>query len=289
MTVAIYGDYTQEQLDAQYSFRVLIPEFQQFLVGWRHETEKVQSWIPCHRNIAYGDAETELLDIYPVERRIPAPVQIFFHGGGWRSMSKDDYGYLAAMFRRRSVVTVVVDYALCPTHTLDELARQCRNSVAWVWNNVAAYGGDRTRIFISGHSAGAQAAGMIALTDWSTYGDLPPNVVKGVTAISGCFDLEPVGLSAPYRPLGWTAEQVARNSPLNLEPPPRIPFIVALGAHETQEMHRQSRRYAEMLQQAGIEYEYHSVAGHNHYSVLDAFENEDHPLGRAVLRQMGVG
>ena len=285
----VYGEYTQEQLDAEYNFRPLIPEFQQFLVAWKRETEKLQSRIPCHRNVAYGPSETELLDIYPVERDIPAPVQIFFHGGGWRSMSKDDYGYLAATFHRRSVITVVVDYALCPIHTLDELVRQCRNAVAWVWSNVAAYGGDRTRLFISGHSAGAQAAGMIALTDWTTYGDLPPDVVKGVTAISGCYDLEPVSLSTPYGSLGWNADQIARNSPLNLKSPPRIPFIVALGAHETQEMHRQSRAYSDMLQNSGIEHEYYSVAGHNHYSVLDAFENEDHPLGRAVLRQMGVG
>lgn len=285
----VYGDYTQDQLDAQYNLRQLTPEFQQFRAGWRKETQRLQARIPCHRNLPYGESPTELLDIYPVDRLIPAPVQVFFHGGGWRSMSKDDYGYLAATFHKHSAVTVVVSYALCPAHTLDELVRQCRNAVAWIWSNVAAYGGDRTRIFISGHSAGAHAAAMIALADWSTHGSLPPDVVKGITAVSGCYDLEPLRLSGPYASLGWTAEQVARNSPLKLSPPARMPFILAHGAHETAEMQRQSRLYGEMLRSSGVEFEYYSVAGHNHYSVLDAFENENHPLGRAVLRQMGIG
>ena len=289
MTGIVYGNYMQDQLDAQYNLRALTPEFQQFLDGWRKETEKIQSRIPSFRNIPYGDSPAETLDIYPVRSLVPAPVQIFFHGGGWRSMSKDDYGYLAATFHRHSAVTIVADHALCPAHTLDEFVQTSRNAVAWVWNNVAAYGGDRTRIFISGHSAGAHAAAMIALTDWSGFGGLPPDVVKGFTLISGSYDLEPIRLSGPYASNGWTAEQVSRNSPLKLNPPPRTPFIIALGAHETHEMHRQSRLYSEMLQSSGIEHEYYSVAGHNHYSVLDAFENESHPLGRAVLRQMGIG
>lgn len=288
MSSLVYGEYTQDQLDAQYNLRALTPDFERYLTGWRKQTEKVQAQITCHKDISYGSAPTELLDIYPAERHYPAPVQVFFHGGGWRATSKDDCGYMAASFHKCSVLSVIVDYALCPAHTIDELVRQCRNAVAWLWNNIAQYGGDRTRMFVSGHSAGGQVAGMIALTDWSSYG-LPPTVVKGITAISGCFDLEPIQLAYPYSELGWTLEQVARNSPLKLNPPPKIPIIVAVGAHEPDEMQRQSRSYSAFLREAGIEHEYFTVAGHNHYSVLDAFENGEHPLGRAVLRQMGAG
>lgn len=288
MTAAVYGNYTQEELDAQYALRALTPEFDQFVSGWRKESEKYQAGVSFHKDVSYGPAPTELLDIYPVDRSLPAPVHIFIHGGGWRAMSKDDHAHLAAPFSKRSAIAVMVDYALCPTHTLDDMVGQCRNAVAWVWKNIAAYGGDRTRIFISGHSAGGHAVGMIALTDWSTY-DLPPDVVKGATSISGCFDLEPISFSIPYKPLGWTHEQVERNSPLKLGTPYNMPFILALGAHETTEMHRQSQRYADLLQAAGIEHQYYSVAGHNHYSVLDAMEFDEHPLARAIFRQMGIG
>ena len=37
---------------------------------------------------------------------------------------------------------------------LEELVRQCRAAIAWVYRNADTFGGDRDRIFISGHSSG---------------------------------------------------------------------------------------------------------------------------------------
>lgn len=288
MSDFIYGIYTQEMLDAEYNTRALTPTFQQYVDGWKSDSADIRARLRCHCDLAYGPSDPEKLDVFPADRNTPAPVQMFFHGGGWRSMDKETYSYIARAFHRHGAMTVIVNYALCPSVTIDELVRQCRESVVWTFRNAARFGGDNTRIFISGHSAGAHVAAMMATTDWKTYDDLPVDPIKGVTAISGLYELEAVRLSSTYSPLGFSQEQVVRNSPVALPPPGRMPYIVALGAHESREFHRQSQIYFEFLRQAGIECTYYAVAGHHHYSVLDAFENERHPLGRAVLRQMGL-
>lgn len=283
-----YGVYTQEELDAEYNTRALTPTFQHFVDGWRSDSKVVRDRLRSHRDLAYGPSEAEILNVFPADRNTPAPIQMFFHGGGWRSMDKDAFDYIARTFHRHGVMTVVVNYALCPAVTIDELVRQCRESIAWTFRNAAKYGGDSTRIFISGHSAGAHVTAMAAVTDWNSHAGIPRDVIKGVTAISGLYELEAVRLSSTYAPLGFTWDQVVRNSPTALPPPPRIPFIIALGAHESNEFHRQSLTYCHFLRKAGIECEYYVVPGHHHYSVLDAFENDSHLFGRAVLRQMGL-
>jgi arylformamidase len=197
---------------------------------------------------------------------MPAPVQIFFHGGGWRSMSKEEFGYVARSFHRKGAITLVPNYALLPDTTLDEMVLQCRAAVAWAWNNVHRYGGDRTRIFISGHSAGAHLVSMLATTDWTAYENCWPNIVKGVTAISGFYELEAARHSFVFRPF-LKADEVARNSPFGKQVGVRTPFIISLGAHESRETHRQSRLYADYLAEIGMPSEHIVVEGHNHYSV----------------------
>ena len=49
------------------------------------------------------------------------------------------------------------------------------------------------RLYLAGHSAGGHLAAMALATEWRTFG-LPEDVIKGVCAISGVFDLEPIRL-----------------------------------------------------------------------------------------------
>ncbi len=48
---------------------------------------------------------------------------------------------------------------------MDELIGDVAKSLGWVHRNVAKYGGDPTRIFVGGHSAGAQLAALICIDD----------------------------------------------------------------------------------------------------------------------------
>ena len=69
------------------------------------------------------------------------------------------------------------------------------------------------------------------------------SLVAGGLAISGIFDLEPIGLSYLNEKLGLDAEQAWRNSPSLDMPALAAKFIVAYGSDELQELKRQSREF----------------------------------------------
>jgi alpha-beta hydrolase superfamily lysophospholipase len=57
-----------------------------------------------------------------------------------------------------------------------------------VYDNIESYGGDTRRVFVSGHSAGAHLAALVAL-DKRFLADVavPPSFIKGVVSISGIY------------------------------------------------------------------------------------------------------
>ena len=66
---------------------------------------------------------------------------------------------------------VVPNYALCPGTAeqpvgIADIALQMVRALEWTWRNVAAHGGDPSRITVSGHSAGGHLAAMLLGCDW---------------------------------------------------------------------------------------------------------------------------
>jgi arylformamidase len=85
-----------------------------------------------------------------------------------------------------------LEHDLCPTVTVTDIVRQARAGIAWVYRNIADYGGDPSRLYISGSSAGGHLVAMALAHDWEKAEDLPRDMIKGAVAITGVYDLEPV-------------------------------------------------------------------------------------------------
>ncbi|MCH8237986.1 MAG: alpha/beta hydrolase [Proteobacteria bacterium] len=285
----VYLDYDQAALDAQYNNRARVPEHQDIHAGYQARAGAVLEEFDTRLDVSYGPSAEETLDIYLPENPEGAPVNIFLHGGYWFSRHKDDFRFLAQGLARAGAALVVVNYALVPSVDLDELVRQCRAAVAWTHGNAATFGGDRERIFVSGHSAGGHLTAMMMATDWPAFGDgLPPDLVKGGCAISGIYDLEPIRLTFMQETLGFTPEQVARNSPLSLSPATEAPLIITVGGDESEEFLRQS----EELNAAWggrARCDLMVLSGLNHFTILAAFADPENALTRAALKQMGLG
>ena len=289
MNEIVYRGYTQAELDAQYNARNVVPAFDAFVQRWRSASEKVIQKFPCTLDVSYGDDPVEILDIFHPQGGGPAPILMFFHGGYWRAGDKSWFRYLAKPFVERGAVFVVPKYGLCPAFRMDELVAQCRRAVAWTQHHAVNFGGDAARLFVSGHSAGGHIAGMMLVTDWEADYGIPANAIKGVTGISGLYDLEPIRLSQVNGPLRLTADDARRNSPVKLRLPfASLPAILAFGSLESQEYSRQTAAYADVLGDVGGATLSLEVAGHHHFSILDAFGNPAHLLGQAVLAQLGL-
>ena len=244
--------------------------------------EKARATLPHVLNVPYGPTLEETLDVFPAARP-NAPVMVFLHGGYWRANQAHHFhnvvlGPVAAGF-----TTVVVNYALSPFVTLDEIVRQVRASLVWVRRNIAQYAGNPERVFVSGHSAGGQLTAMSLLTPWQRDYGLDDNWIAGGLAISGLFDLEALRFSYLQPLLQFDEGTVQRNSPARLVQPRSMPLALVYGALEQQNFADQSALMHQRWQAAGNRSQVQASEACDHFTVLNGFDGADTVLTRALL------
>jgi acetyl esterase/lipase len=153
------------------------------------------AWLEIARDLAYGPAPRNVLDVFtaPAASRSGRgkPVVVFVHGGGFARGSKhtdgtpfyDNIGVWAAGY---GLVGVTMNYRLAPDSTWPSGIEDVGAAVAWLRANIASYGGDPSKIFLWGHSAGAaHVADYVA--DAATKGR--DAAVAGAILTSGFYDL----------------------------------------------------------------------------------------------------
>ena len=171
----------------------------------------VRKCLKCQLDVVYGPTPDQILDIFPAPTP-GKPVVLYFHGGAWTRWHKDNNSYQATAFIKRNINFVSVNFSLVPQVNLDELVRQCRASVKWVWRNAKSFKADPNQLFVAGHSSGAHVVGLLTVTDWAKNWNIPAGVIKGAIAASGMYDLEPIRRSSRNIYLKLDDNSVSRNS-----------------------------------------------------------------------------
>ena len=195
------------------------------------------------------------------------------------------YDFPASMLLDKGISYVALDFDDVKTAGLDGMVAQIRRAIAWVYKNADSLGIDPERIYLAGHSSGAHLGGVAMVTDWSAYG-VPDKVIKGATLISGMYDLKPVRLSArsSYVPLTDALED-AQSAQRHLQRI-HVPIILATGSLETREFQRQSRDFAQALQQAGKPVQLLELPQFNHFEMMDDYGNPWNAVAAATLAQI---
>ena len=115
-----------------------------------------------------------------------APVLVQIHGGAWVIGRKEDQGLpLMHLLARRGWVCASVEYRLSPKATFPDHIVDVKEAVAWVRAHIAEYGGDPSRLVITGGSAGGHLAALAALTP----GVDQPGFEDADTSVSGCVSM----------------------------------------------------------------------------------------------------
>lgn len=187
------------------------------------------------------------------------------------------------------MATVVINYALCPEVTIEEIVRQTRAALAWTYESAGSFGGDPERIYVAGHSAGGHLTAMLLSTDWERDYGLPGDVIKGACAISGLFDLAPFPYTFLQPKLQLTWDQVSRNSPILHLPDDAPPLLVAYGEDETAEFRRQSEEFLAAWKSKGLPGDLLPLPDANHYDVLEGFLDPESPLCSTLLERIVPG
>lgn len=113
------------------------------------------------KNVRYGPNR---LDIHLPANPQNAPVLAYVHGGAWKMGNKSRIGRKADYYNEKGFIVVSIGYTLYPDANAEQQAVQISKAVNWVNQNIAAYGGDGSRIALMGHSAGCHLASMATLS-----------------------------------------------------------------------------------------------------------------------------
>jgi len=275
-------------LEAQYNNRARVSDHGQVLARWAQASELVRQRSVAHLDVAYGDGPGETLDLFPTDAPA-APVLIFIHGGYWRSLDKADHSFVAPSFTADGALVVVVNYALCPTVTVEHIVMQMVRAVSWVWRHAEAYGGDPSRIALAGHSAGAHLAAMLMCCRWKVVAeDLPARPLSGALAISGLYDLEPLR-QTPFvqADLQLNPASVGRLSPAFFPRPKSGKLYAAVGADESDEFLRQNRLIRDVWGPTAVPV-CETLPGSNHFNVLNSLVDPAGRLHDLALRLLGL-
>jgi len=158
--------------------RILLSIFVFFLIFISCKTNKTPVATTTHdykshQNIEWSapDGFPLTMDIYvPQTGKKTYPVLIVYHGGGWCINTKSVMDSLSIYIARHSEMIVCnTNYRLLVdqdnTVTLNQTVEDAVNAALWVKNNIRNYGGDPTRIALTGDSAGGHLAAMVSLSD----------------------------------------------------------------------------------------------------------------------------
>lgn len=294
MADAIFRGYDQQGLDAQYNNRTRFPDFEQHFDRWSAWSEETRRKLPCRLDVPFGPTPLEKLDLFPADGKgapkgspTGSPIYVFIHGGYWYSLDKSHYSYVAEGMRPHGIATAVNNFALAPAADMDTIVEHNRRALAWLWSNAASFGGDRDRIYVCGHSAGGHLGLMLLATDWPSYGPgLPAGLVKGVCAIGGIFEMEPIRLSYLNKTLKMDAAQSRRNCPLHQAYRHAAPLSLVVAVDESPEFHRQSEAMQARWRELGYPCELLVPEGLDHFNVVNELADPQCALVRHQLGQM---
>ncbi len=118
---------------------------------------------PAPQTLAYGSDALQGLDLWVPEGAKPAPLVLFVHGGGWKRGSKSNAvgralpGHMLA----QGYAFASIDYRLVPAATVEQQAADVAAALAYLMKRADALGIDRSRVVLTGHSAGAHLVALV--------------------------------------------------------------------------------------------------------------------------------
>lgn len=254
--------------------------------------------------IHYDDAELQTLEVFYLtdSAQQRKPVHVFIHGGAWRMGDKERYDDMGAFYVERGAVFVSVNYRLYPDDLHPAQVEDCAAAVAWVVKNIERYGGDKNKIYISGHSAGAHLSALLASDPhYLKKYEIATNFFKGVFPVdTASFDFtkktDTRGLvvrmvnNTIKNNFGPETEKLKQASPVFQAPHnPNLPAFTLFVTSKRPGAVEQTKAFAEVLKQSNApSNDVHVIKGLSHREMALAMYDVKFEVARTILEKMGL-
>jgi len=225
-----------------------------------------------HTNLAYGEADRQVLDVYvPDQSASAAPVIVFFYGGSWKSGSRETYRFIAESFAPAGFVVVVPDYRLYPEVRFPAFVEDGAHAVRWVRDNIRNYGGDPERIILMGHSAGAHTAALLAFDErYLARAGVPATALRGLIGVAGPYAFDPLAYRST-RPIFSGVADIDTARPVTFVGGEDIPALLLHGADDTTVLPMNTEALADRIGKAGGRAATHVYPDTGHIGIVLSF------------------
>ena len=251
------------------------------------------------KNIVYNSSQiarqTQELNVFaPAQKKKLKPVFIYVHGGSWNSGNKKLYSFFGSRMARKGIVTVIPDYPKSPKAAYNEMAEDIAAAVKWTKENISAYGGDSSRIFISGHSAGGHLAALVTIKEDYLKNLQIANAVKGLILIDAA-GLDMYGyLKEENFAEGNSYLQTFSNNPATWKVASPIyflhngmpPMLIYEGGKTYPSISSGNKKFTDSLQQYDTKFNYHILPGKKHVPMITQFFNPYNKRYKEILAFM---
>ena len=225
------------------------------------------SGVKIYRDLAYGKAPWQKLDIYQPKNATSAPALLFLYGGGWSSGSKLDYRFIASRYTQRGMVVIIADYGTYPTVTFPAFVEDTALAAAWIVAHAQDYGITTDKLFVMGHSAGAyNGAMMLADPQYLAKHGLAPDAIRGFIGLAGPYAFTPT--ETKYKRI---FNEMSDYSPMQVPHHingTRTPMLLLHGEADTTVYPENSRLLTEALQREHSQAEYKIYEDIGHLGII---------------------
>lgn len=259
------------------------------------------------RDIPYVEKghERQVLDVYALKGAKDLPVVFWIHGGGWQTGDKKDVQVKPRAFTDKGFVFVSANYRLLPDVDMGTIVRDVAKAVRWTHDHIAGHGGDPKRLFVMGHSAGAQLAALLCTDDRYLKAEgVPLTDIKGCVPVDGdTFDVPAIIETAEARwkahglpPAKFGHREKFGNDPArhkdfsavtHVARDKGIPPFLILHVAGHPDVTAQAQRLGNVLKAAGIPVTVFGVRETTHTKINADLGTPDDPATKAVFEFLG--
>ncbi|MBI5395964.1 MAG: alpha/beta hydrolase [Verrucomicrobia bacterium] len=233
------------------------------------------------------------LDVYcPPKNSKPLPVLVHIHGGGWEIGDKKLMKSTGLFYASQGVLFITPNYRLSPKFKHPAHVEDCAAALAWACNHATELGGDKNRVFLSGHSAGAHLAALLG-TDpaYLQKHELKSGDLAGVIPVdTASFDLtsadnEKLVKNFIRNSFGEDPQVLKSASPLHhVSSKGRYPAFLIFNTTNRAAAAEGGRKFAEALRGAGCNVRFVAVSNHTHGEMASGMYEPSDPVGNAILK-----
>jgi acetyl esterase/lipase len=217
-------------------------------------------------DIPYGPLPRQKLDFYrPDVPGVAGKAVILFYGGSWDSGAKGNYLFVAQALTARGIAVVIPDYRLYPDVRFPAFLEDAAQATRWAGDRIGM-----DRLFVMGHSAGAEIASMLAAnTPYLANAGVDRLQMRGFIGLSGPYDFLPL-ISAKLIDIFGGANNRDIEA-ITFAKAPLPPAQLIHGTADTTVYPRNSESLAAAWRAAGAPVELKLYPGVGHVDVIAAF------------------